>query len=420
MLATRCTLQSYGALWTLLVGLVIAAPVSAELTVLHSFDGANGDGYYPLGGLIQSGDVLYGTTNVGGLRDTGTIFQIRTDGSDFRLLHSFEDGTVTADGYWPWYGSLIRSGTTLYGTTTAGGSFTSGDGAIFRINTDGTGYGLVHAFEYPFDGAAPYGSLVQVGSTLYGMTLTSVNPNAGKVFKVETDGTGYQILHSFTGGAGGSFPHGGLIHSGTTLYGTTTGNHEGFIDSRGTIFRIEIDGTGFEVLHTFDLFSNDEGAGPYGNLVQSGSTLYGTTSGGGSEGGGTIFRINTDGSDFDVLRTFNPTDGMNPVGTLLLSGTMLYGMTTNLDGASATPGSLFQIRTDGTGFRVLHRFTGPDGGYPHGSLIRSGSKLYGMTTVGGDFGHGVVFSFDIPEPAAASLMAIALLPLLRRRPGLAR
>jgi uncharacterized repeat protein (TIGR03803 family) len=60
-------------------------------------------------------------------------------------------------------------------------------------------------------------------------------------------------------------------------------------------------------------------------------------------------------------------------------------------------GVVFQIRTDGTGFQVLHRFAGSDGGKPVGSLILFGATLYGMTMNGGNHGNGVVFALDLPS-----------------------
>jgi hypothetical protein len=93
------------------------------------------------------------------------------------------------------------------------------------------------------------------------------------------------------------------------------------------------------------------------------------------------------------------------VGSLIQSGTTLYGMT-------AASSMMFQIGTDGTGFSLLHRFTGgSDGGYSPGSLIQSGSTLYGMTALGGDPYLGVIFSIAVPEPSGVGLGAIGIMAL---------
>jgi uncharacterized repeat protein (TIGR03803 family) len=172
------------------------------------------------------------------------------------------------------------------------------------------------------------------------------------------------------------------------------------------------------VLHSFTDGPAD-GSFPFGSLVLAGSTLYGMTQTGGTSGGGTVFRIGTDGSGFGLLHSFasGPGDGARPRGDLTLSGSTLYGMT-GLGGSSAL-GTIFGIETDGTGYSVLHSFAGGpgDGANPEGSLIILGSTLYGMTAVGGASNRGVVFSFPIavPEPSSLLLAAGGSLALLARR-----
>src|SRR5208337_2833801 len=108
-------------------------------------------------------------------------------------------------------------------------------------------------------------------------------------------------LYSFTGGDDGGVPYAGLILSGNTLYGTATG---GGSSGNGTVFAVNTDGTGFTNLHSFTAFSipfvvgppwlgrtNSDGAFPQAALALSGTTLYGTTSTGGSSGNGTVFSI---------------------------------------------------------------------------------------------------------------------------------
>ena len=149
----------------------------------------------------------------------------------------------------------------------------------------------------------------------------------GTIFKINTDGTSFAQLHSFVGGAAdGQHPSfSALIVSGNTLYGMTP---EGGTAGQGTIFRINTDGSSFAILHTFTAASGD-GWDPDGSLVLSGNTLYGMTRQGGG-GAGTIFQINTDGSGYSRLHTFlgaSTGDGANPVGTLTALGSLLYGTT---------------------------------------------------------------------------------------------
>src|SRR6266851_618797 len=81
----------------------------------------------------------------------------------------------------------------------------------------------------------------------------------------------------------------------------------------------------FTTLHSFT--GGSDGASPYAGLItnSSGNTLYGTTANGGSSGRGTVFAVNTDGTGFTNLHSFNYSDGSNPWSGLILSGNTLYG-----------------------------------------------------------------------------------------------
>ncbi len=307
--------------------------------------------------------------------------------AQINLLHSFAG--ATSDGAHPW-GSLIFKGSTLYGMTSHGG--TSDNGTIFKTNTNGTKFAVLHAFAGgAADGAIPCDSLILKGSTLYGMTERGGPSDLGTIFKVNTNGAGFALLHSFAGGASdGSLPSmANLILKGSTLYGMTP---YGGTNGNGTIFRINTNGKGFELLHSFAGGVTD-GQFPEGSLILSRSTLYGTTHNGGSSYNGTIFKVNTDGSGFMLLHSFTgaTSDGAYPWRSLLLKGSTLYGIT--MDGGINDLGTVFKVNTNGTGFVLLHSFAGgaSDGKYPLGSLILRGSILYGMTPDGGTNDMGTIF-----------------------------
>jgi uncharacterized repeat protein (TIGR03803 family) len=366
----------------------------AQFSTLHVFNTGGSDGTFPHGALTLSGSTLYGLTSEGGAASpsAGTVFRINTDGSGYQVLHNFS----VSDGGTP-LGSLTLYGSTLFGTTSEGGD--SGNGTIFKINTDSSGFQVLHSFSGGSDGADPHGSLTLSGSTLYGMTSAQGGAGGlGTIFKMNTDGSGYQVLHNF-GVNGGGGPDGSMVIVGSTLFGMTS--VEGS-DYNGTVFKMNTDGTGYQVLHAFS--GGSDGANPYGDLAISGSTLYGMTSLGGSNGGdGTIFQINTDGTGYAVLHGFGYSDngGVTPEGSLTISGTTLYGMASG--GGAGSYGAIFQINADGTGYQVLHDFSGNDGGAPQGSLTLSGSVLYGMTMqYGGSFtAAGTIFSMvsrTVPGP----------------------
>jgi uncharacterized repeat protein (TIGR03803 family) len=380
-------------------------------TTLYSFHG-RADGGLPEGGLVISSNALYGTTTYGGSSGNGTVFAINIDGTGFTNLYVFTGGS---DGANP-VDSLVLSGNTLYGTTDIGG--VSGSGAVFAINTDGTDFTNLHSFaavpgSYPYtnsDGAYPYAGLILSGNTLYGTAADGGISGQGTVFALNTDGTGFTNLYTFTAlstpytgtNADGANPLGGLMLSGNTLYGTTG---DGGSSGSGGVFAVNTNGTGFTNLYNFtatsaaDPNTNSDGAYPQGGLVISGNTLYGTTFGGGYAGRGTVFAVNTNGTGFTNLYSFTATyspeftnsDGAWPYDTLVLSGNTLYG---TASGGGGFEGTVFAVNTDGTGFTVVHNFTGgSDGDTPIGSLALSGNTLYGMAQYDG-LNNGTVFSIS--------------------------
>ncbi len=151
------------------------------------------------------------------------------------------------------------------------------------------------------------------------------------------------------------------------------------------------------------LTTNSDGLVP-DDLVISGNVIYGIASGGGLYGYGTVFRVNTDGSDFTNLFNFNrgPVDangftysqntGFMPMPGLVLIGNTLYGGT--FEGGDFLAGSIFKINTDGSGFATLHKFNITDGqGLEHGLTLHS-NLLYGTTVLGGLNGFGNIFTID--------------------------
>ena len=121
-----------------------------------------------------------------------------------------------------------------------------------------------------------------------------------------------------------------------------------------------------------------------------GSTLYGMARFGGSSNIGTLFKIGTDGTGFDLLHIFRPiaSDRRCPQDSLIQLGSTLYGTTSS--GGSNGEGTIFKIGTDGTGFSLVHSFAYSGGYHPAGSLIYSGSTFYGLGSQGGRRGYGTV------------------------------
>lgn len=264
----------------------------------------NSDGAGPTTALILSGNTLYGATYFAGTNGNGTVFAVITDGTGFTTLHGFSRGSgslpnlINSDGATP-CGGLLLSGNTLYGTAYYGG--TNGTGTVFALNTDGTGFTTLHSFTavppYPgpytnSDGVNPSADLVLSGNTLYGTCYRGGTSDAGTVFALNTDGTGFAVLHSFpalppyytNSDGGGLFS--GLILSGNTLYGAA---YSGGSSGIGTVFALNTNGSGFTTVHSFT--GGSDGSRPSAGLLLSGNTLYGTAYWDGAYGHGTVFSI---------------------------------------------------------------------------------------------------------------------------------
>lgn len=184
--------------------------------VMHSFTGGS-DGELPLGQLIAvhaSPTVLYGTTSTGGTYNAGTVFEQGESGSGYSVIHNFAGGKT--DGASPFAG-LVEANGTLYGTTELGGKYD--EGTVFSISYGGTET-ILHSFGKGKDGAKPYSGLTVMNGTLYGTTAYGGTAKEGTIFEITPSGT-ETVLHSFTGGKGGRVPYANLTAVNNTLYGVT-------------------------------------------------------------------------------------------------------------------------------------------------------------------------------------------------------
>ena len=399
-----------------------AMPTGTE-TVLYSFgEGPTAgkckinDGADPKGSLtfVSATGLLLGTTSTTTSEGTGfgTIFQIMPTGAGYAVDHFFA-GAKT-DGSDPQHDAMTLVGNVLYGTTLIGGQHN--DGSIFSINDDGTSYSPSPLFDFPASAAnnagdQPFSNFVASGSVLYGMaSLGGHNGGAngnGVIFSFDSSTDTYTRIHSF-GGSNGFDPRGALIldPNGHTFYGMTP---TGGSSAAGVVFSFNMSKSKYKVLHNFSCpgsgfpmcTNSNNGATPdHGTLVQSTTTLFGLTTFGGQYGNGTLFKIHTDGTNFKILQQFGKpgtNDGINPYGSLLLNGTTLYG-TTRLGGSKGN-GTVFQINTDGTGYDRIWEFqTAPDAAKPIDNVILVDNTLYGMTESGGVCGNGAIFSLVPPAP----------------------
>jgi uncharacterized repeat protein (TIGR03803 family) len=262
-------------------GTVIKLDTKGNETVLYSFDGGPDDGDQPQSALfLDPAGNLYGTTVLGGSRNSGTVFKLSASGAE-TILYQFSGGEY--DGAYPYYGLTGDTNGNFYGTTAGDGSSTWG--TIFEISATGT-YSTLYNFTGGLDGGRPKTGLHRDSAgNLYGTTKVGGVYGNGTVFELGANGV-ETVLYSFTGGVDGSQPESGVLEDAAgNFYGTTV---YGGASSFGTVFKLDTL-RNETVLHSFE--GGSDGQYPHAPLVQDAKgNLYGTTSEGGATYG-TIFRI---------------------------------------------------------------------------------------------------------------------------------
>jgi uncharacterized repeat protein (TIGR03803 family) len=373
--------------------MAVATAPAQTLTTLIDFNGSNGSN--PLASLIQGADGnFYGTAPAGGANSAGTVFQLTPAGA-LATLYNFCSLASCADGEAPESGLVQGTDGNFYGTTQVGGTYNYG--TIFKITSTGT-LTTLHSFRYA-DGAYPQATLIQAPSgTLYGTARQGglVGGN-GTVFKITPAGV-FTALHSFTG-TDGSYPSAGLVRAADgNLFGTTesggSGTYCGTLGC-GTVFTITPTGA----LTTLHSFNGTDGSSPVAAMIETSSGFYGTTNQGGDlacngpEGCGTVFKITPSGA-LTTLHRFHSTDGAFPASGLTLgSDGNFYGTTQN--GGYIVYGTVFEI-TPAAAFTMLQSFNNIDGSNLVGGLLQaSDGTFYGTTFLGGTSNDGTIFSLTL-------------------------
>lgn len=300
------------------------------------------------------------------------------------VLYKF--GTNQPDGLEPLAGLTNVRGT-LYGGTTK--STATRNGASFSITPSGAET-LLHLFSKK-NGAFFVDNLTigpgtgPDGIALYGVGYIGGTSGNGTIFKTTLAGR-VTVLYNFMGGNDGATPWGSLIDVNGTLYGTTQygGGSANCDGGCGTIFSITPSGTEV-VIHSF---SGTDGALPRAALIDVNGTLYGTTFYGGASANGTVFSVSTSGAEHVLYSFAGGKDGANPEAALVAVNGLMYG-TTLEGGDEKCPlgfsgcGTVFAITPSGTE-TVAHRFAGgTDGEFPYGALLDVNGEMYGTTIYGG-------------------------------------
>ena len=373
--------------------------LSQTYTVIHNFTGQGSDGATPYAGptLDRYGNV-FGTTYLGGSYGAGTVYELSPGASwTFNSLYSFAAGS---DGSGPAFGSLaLRYNCALFGTTEGGAPF----GTAFRVrprshpcrDSQGPWHELVfHHFGIGTDGAQPIGGLVfDAANNFYGTTSLGGVYGNGTVFQAKPSGE-ETVIYSFTGGNDGTNPPAGVtLDAYGNLYGTTS---FGGANGVGVVYELSPSGSGWTqtVLYTFQGLS--DGQYPVGGVIlDKAGNIYGTTFGGGDNGGGTVYELSPSGGSWTLttLYSFSGSYG-GPYNKLTFDAHgNIYGAT-NSDGANGL-GMVFKLTPNNGAwtFTDLYDFTGgSDGGLPYGSVaVDRNGNIFGTNVVGGSDNQGVVF-----------------------------
>jgi len=305
--------------------------------VMYSFSSTSG--HLALGHLTLAGNKLYGMTCLGpGSQGQGVIFSIDTNGNNYTIMYSFT-GANASNGANP-EGSLTLLGGKLFGVT----SYNSGGSSsiLFSIDTNGSGFSQLYLYPST-NGDYLEGSLVLLGHEFFGMTSVNfLSGSNGNIYSIDTNGNGFSSMYNL-GNTNYNNLVGSLAVSGNKLFGTTD---TAGVTNHGSIFSIDTNsiGIGYKTLYNFN---DTDGSSPYGALTLFGNELYGMTYDGGAFGEGVIFSINVNGTGYKVLYNLNDTNsispcGYHPYGSLTVLGNYLYGMTSG--GGSTGDGTIFKLK----------------------------------------------------------------------------
>lgn len=311
-------------------------PTSGVLTTLADF-GAGVARANPMGRLaMDSAGNIYGATARGGLGN-GTVYKLDPDTGALTTLAEFSGSIGNAPGAVPRGGVTLDAAGNLYGITSNSGPGQSEYGTVFRIDASTGVLTTLHAFGRGDLGRQPYAAVVlDADGDIYGTTYGGSSA-LGTVFKLDGD-SGDISYPALFNNANGANPQAAItIDALGDIYGTTTwgGDFKG-----GTVFKIDA-GTG--VLTSLVSFDRTNGWAPYAGLTfDAAGNIYGTTSGGGLYDFGTVFKIDATTGALTTLFSFDRADGLSPMTEVTLDAYgNIYGTTSG--GGPGGYGTIFRL-----------------------------------------------------------------------------
>jgi uncharacterized repeat protein (TIGR03803 family) len=369
------------------------SPPEPRFTVEHPFANAPEDGWQPWGSPTLVDGRLWGRTTYGGSHNQGAVIWSMVPGEPktYRVEHSFGGSAIAVGGatvadvanpHHDWL-RIGPDGRTLYGAALWGS--VGGQGGVYSFNTVTRTYRVLHGFAgigktnpagVPDDGANPHSNAVPIQvvdshgakkTILIGMTAAGGTGGNGSLYRMDLDGSHFRVLHSFVP-ASGDVPHGFVIQRGSVIYGMT-----------------RLGGT----IPATSAFASAEDFSNY------------------ADGNGVVFRYDLKRDTYRVLHSFSyagplaaaslpggVVDGAVPDhGGLVFSHDRLWGLTTQ--GGTNGGGVVFSMKPGGSDYRINHTFGAPtivgELSQPHGTLMPGpNGMLYALTSLGGATGSGGV------------------------------
>jgi uncharacterized repeat protein (TIGR03803 family) len=378
----------------------VEPPVS-KLTVIHQF--TTDEGYSPNHLIEDTAGVFFGINSFAGAKGGGTAYRVTSSG-EFRILHAFDGGSTSLEGFTP-LGSLVRAPDGfLYGTTSAGGEVggnPGGQGTIYRLTDEGQ-IDFLHTFT-GLDGSWPFGGLMLAADGhLYGTTSLGGSTGGGTVFRWNADNTLTSVYSFPADGSQGSSVAAPLVQDANgTLYGSTTSGGFGVIPDGGggTIFQLTLNGS-LTSLHYFPTFS---GVSPL--TLGPDGVIYATE----NTGLGSVFHLTNTGRYLTLFQFpcyCGVVAGTGPSGPLTLaSDGYLYGTTGG--GGAYGYGTIYKMTLDGD-LTTVYSFNNDGPNAPVAGLVEGrDGRFYGVTGKSGDSQYGVVFKLAFLPRAPTDVAATA-------------
>ncbi|WP_156891797.1 beta strand repeat-containing protein [Nevskia ramosa] len=379
-------------------GTVFRVTSSGSIRRIATFSAPPSEGRTVSGALLQAADgTFYGVTASGTPKGYGgSIFRLTASGT-LSTLYQFSGGGQPESGL-----SLGPDGA-YYGVAELGGA--NGLGSVFRITAAGE-FSTVYSFTGGGNGLRPKTALTLGSDGLfYGTTSEGGSGSgSGTIFRVSPTGS-YTPLHSFDLATSGNQPLGKLLlASDGNFYGTTTSFGA---NSFGTLYRLTPAGV-VTVLHAFR-GDTTEGGGPAAGVIQGADgALYGTTAGGGSNAGGTVYRVTLDGAYSTLYNFRSGAPGENPRSPLLLGRDgNFYGTASNISFGDSR-GVVYRLTPQGQ-YAVVYQSASlaNEDGLEDEPIQAADGDLYVPTRSDGSFNFGSVIAISGPADRIGGLTAAA-------------